>query len=326
VLASCLRAFGKPANVLEIKERSRPRLRQDEILLEMLAAPVNPADLNVIEGKYGELPELPAVIGNEGVGRVAAVGSKAAGFSENDLVLPMRRGTWSQFMVANATTAVRLPREMNAFQAAMLTVNPSSAWGMLKSFVKLAPGEWILQNAANSAVGRCVIQIARSFGWRTLNLVRRPDLIEELKSLGADVVAVEGCDLREVSAEHCGAARPRLGLNAVGGASALNLANALADFGTLVTYGAMARQPLKIPNGLLIFRNLEFKGFWASRWLRSLPPAESQKLWNALAWLSVEGKLRIPIHRIFPLSQLLAAVAEAGAEKRNGKVVLDLRA
>ena len=75
-----------------------------------------------------------------------------------------------------------------------------------------------------------------------------------------------------ISVDLCGAHRPRLGLNAVGGASALNLANALSDFGVLVTYGAMARQPLKIPNGLLIFRNLEFKGFWASRWLRSLSP------------------------------------------------------
>jgi NADPH:quinone reductase-like Zn-dependent oxidoreductase len=100
----------------------------------------------------------------------------------------MRRGTWSQFMVANAATAIRLPPEMNAFQAAMLTVNPSSAWGMLNSFVELAPGEWILQNAANSAVGRCVIQIARSSGSRTLNLVRPPDVIEELKLLGADAV------------------------------------------------------------------------------------------------------------------------------------------
>ncbi|HEY6675602.1 MAG TPA: zinc-binding dehydrogenase, partial [Terrimicrobium sp.] len=109
-------------------------------------------------------------------------------------------------------------------------------------------------------------------------------------------------------------------------ASALNVANALSDFGVLVTYGAMARQPLKIPNGLLIFRNLEFKGFWASRWLRSLPPARATKLWNGLASLSIRGKLRVPIHRVFPLPDLLSAVQEAASEKRNGKVLLDLRA
>jgi mitochondrial enoyl-[acyl-carrier protein] reductase / trans-2-enoyl-CoA reductase len=326
VLAACLTAFGEPAGVLRIEERPRPRPGNGDLLLQMLAAPVNPADLNVIEGKYGELPKLPAVIGNEGVGRVVAVGPKAARFSVDDLVLPMRRGTWSQFMLADAASALRLPREMNAFQAAMLTVNPPSAWGMLERFVRLEKGEWIVQNAANSAVGRCVIQIARSREWRTLNVVRRSELIDDLKSLGADAVVLEGSDLGEVSAELCGAARPRLGLNAVGGASALNVANALADSGTLVTYGAMGRKPLKIPNGLLIFRNLEFKGFWASRWLRTLAAVEAREMWDSLAALSMEGKLRIPIHRVFPLSELLAAVDEARSESRNGKVLLDLRA
>ena len=292
----------------------------------MLAAPVNPADLNVIEGKYGELPTLPAVIGNEGVGRVAALGSKVQGFSVGDLVLPMRRGTWTQFMLASAAEAVQLPGGMDVIQAAMLSVNPASAWGMLENFVSLEQGDWILQNAANSAVGRCVIQIARSRGWKTLNVVRRPEVVEELKKLGADAVVLEGQDLRNVSEGVCGAARPRLALNAVGGASALNLANALADRGTLVTYGAMGRQPLKIPNGLLIFRNLEFKGFWVSRWLQRLSPAKTRETWSSLIALSLQGKLRIPVHRIFPVTELRAALVEAARESRDGKVLLDLHA
>ena len=326
MLTSFLTAFGKPADVLSLEERPRPRPDKGEILLEMLAAPVNPADLNVIEGKYGELPALPAIVGNEGVGRLIELGVGTNGFSEGDLILPMRRGTWTQFMLADAATAVRLPPKMNAFQAAMLTINPVSAWGMLTSFVRLQKGDWVVQNAANSAVGRCVIQIARSRGWKTLNVVRRSDVIEDLKALGADEVVLEGGDLGAISADLCGAHRPRLGLNAVGGASALNLANALSDFGVLVTYGAMARQPLKIPNGLLIFRNLEFRGFWASRWLRSLSPARVTKMWDGLASLSMRGKLRVPIHRVFPLPDLLSAVQEAASEKRNGKVLLDLRA
>lgn len=326
MLTSFLTAFGKPADVLSLEERPRPRPDKGEILLEMLAAPVNPADLNVIEGKYGELPALPAIVGNEGVGRLIELGVGTNGFSEGDLILPMRRGTWTQFMLADAAEAVRLPPKMNAFQAAMLTINPVSAWGMLTSFVRLQKGDWVVQNAANSAVGRCVIQIARSRGLKTLNVVRRSDVIEDLKALGADEVVLEGGDLGAISADLCGAHRPRLGLNAVGGASALNLANALSDCGVLVTYGAMARQPLKIPNGLLIFRNLEFRGFWASRWLRSLSPARVTKMWDGLASLSMRGKLRVPIHRVFPLPDLLSAVQEAASEKRNGKVLLDLRA
>jgi mitochondrial enoyl-[acyl-carrier protein] reductase / trans-2-enoyl-CoA reductase len=326
VLTSFLTGFGKPADVLSIQERPRPRPERGEVLLEMLAAPVNPADLNVIEGKYGELPALPAIVGNEGVGRIVSLGDGTSDFSVGDLVLPMRRGTWTQFMLADVASAVRLPRQMNAFQAAMLTINPVSAWGMLNSFVRLQKGDWVVQNAANSSVGRCVIQIARSRGWKTLNVVRRSEVVEELKAIGADEVVLEGSDLGEISAKLCGARRPKLGLNAVGGASALNLASALADFGVLVTYGAMARQPLKIPNGFLIFRNLEFKGFWASRWLRSLPPARATKMLDLLASLSLRGKLRVPIHRVFALRDLLPAIQEAASERRNGKVLLDLRA
>jgi trans-2-enoyl-CoA reductase len=292
----------------------------------MLAAPINPADLNVIEGKYGELPALPAVIGNEGVGRVAALGPRVQGFREGDLVLPMRRGTWAQFMLASAAESVRLPRELDVFQAAMLSVNPASAWGLLEGFVNLQQGEWVAQNAANSAVGRCAIQIARHRGWKTLNVVRRPEVVEDLSALGADAVFLESQDLREASEEVCGIARPRLALNAVGGASALNLAGALADLGTIVTYGAMGRQPLKIPNGFLIFRNLEFKGFWVSRWLKRLSPVQSEEMWSSLASLSLKGTLRIPVHRVYPLTELPAALEEAGRERRDGKVLLDLRA
>jgi mitochondrial enoyl-[acyl-carrier protein] reductase / trans-2-enoyl-CoA reductase len=137
---------------------------------------------------------------------------------------------------------------------------------------------------------------------------------------------LESQDLREASEEVCGIARPRLALNAVGGASALNLAGALADLGTIVTYGAMGRQPLKIPNGFLIFRNLEFKGFWVSRWLKRLSPVQSEEMWSSLASLSLKGTLRIPVHRVYPLTELPAALEEAGRERRDGKVLLDLRA
>ena len=321
MLTSCLTAFGKPADVLRVRESVRPQPGEGDLLLEMVAAPVNPADLNVIEGRYGELPALPAVIGNEGVGRIAALGPKVKGFSEGDLVLPMRRGTWTQLMLATAAEAVRLPPEIDIFQAAMLSVNPASAWGLLEGFVSLRPGDWVAQNAANSAVGRCVVQMARCRGLKTLNIVRRPDVVEDLKVLGADAVFLEGQDLREASEGICDAARPRLALNAVGGASALNLAN-----GTLVTYGAMGRQPLKIPNGLLIFRELEFKGFWLSRWSKRLSPARKKEIWSLLAKLSLEGKLRLPVHRVYPLPQLLAAVEEAARESRSGKVLVDLRA
>lgn len=316
---SRLIAFGRAPDVLQVSDAPIPRPGPGELLLEMLAATVNPADLNVIEGKYGELPGLPSAIGNEGVGRVSALGEGTSGFSIGDLVLPMRPGTWTQHMIASGEDAVKLPAGLDIFQAAMLSANPPSAWAMLEDFVDLQPGDWIIQNAANSAVGRCVIQIARARGINTLNVVRRPELVDELKSEGAEVVVQEGTDLSDFP-------RSRLALNAVGGASALNLANALVDEGTIVTYGAMARQPLKIPNGLLIFRNLSFRGFWLRRWKDKISRERFEATMTTLAQLSLEGRLRIPVHRIFPLEDLAAAVAEAAGEARSGKVLLDLRA
>lgn len=302
-------------------ETATPTPGRGELLVEMLAATVNPADLNVIEGKYGELPELPAAIGNEGVGRVAALGEGTTGFAVGDLVLPMVPGTWTQAMAVPSAKAVRLPSGMDIFQAAMLSVNPPSAWAMLEDFVTLEPGDWVVQNAANSAVGRCVIQIAKARGWKTLNVVRRPELIEELVAEGADSVVLDSADLREIKTP-----RPRLALNAVGGPSALNLANGLIDGGTLVTYGAMGRQPLKIPNGLLIFRNLSFLGFWLRKWKATVSREKLESTIGELAQLSLKGQLKMPIQRVYPLADLAAAVAEAGQESRSGKVLLDLRA
>jgi mitochondrial enoyl-[acyl-carrier protein] reductase / trans-2-enoyl-CoA reductase len=208
----------------------------------------------------------------------------------------------------------------------MMSVNPLSAWAMLEEFVDLQAGDWVVQNAANSAVGRSAIQIAKARGWRTLNVVRRPELVDELKSQGADVVVLEEVDLRAEVENLCGTLRPRLALNAVGGASALNLANALGDGGTLVTYGAMGRQPLKLPNGLLIFRDLAFRGFWLKKWSAQLSSARRAEVMAGLVKLSLSGQLKMPVHRVFPLTELVDAIAEANQEGRSGKVLLDLLA
>lgn len=323
--ASRLTGFGAAPEVLGVVELPTPRPGPGRLLLEMLFAPVNPADLNVIEGKYGELPGLPAVIGNEGVGRVAALGAGVSGFAEGDLVLPLARGTWTQFLTADAGQAAKLPGHIDPQQASMLAVNPPSAWGMLEDFVALQPGGWVVQNAANSSVGRCVIQIAKFRGWKTLNVVRRPELIDELKAIGADAVVLEEEDLRASAESHCGGQRPRLALNAVGGASALNLANALAEGGVHVTYGAMGRQPLKLPNGLLIFRGLDFRGFWLRRWVEG-PAEKVRAAMAALAELTASGGLRMPVERVFPLTQVHAACEAAARDRRAGKILLDLQA
>jgi len=292
----------------------------------MLAAPINPADINVIEGKYGDLPPLPATIGNEGVGRVVRLGSGVDNVQTGQWVLPMGFGTWTQEMIVPAGQIVALPGGLDPFQAAMLTVNPATAWRMLHDFVELAPGDWIVQNAANSGVGRSVIQLARTLGWRTLNVVRRPELVEELKAAGGDVVVTEEVDLRKEVKALTGGAKPRLALNAVGGKSALNIANSLANGGAMVTFGAMSKQSLNLPNGLLIFQNMHFHGFWLKRWREKAAREVLEATYSQLAGHLAAGTLHTPVHAVFPLGKIQDALAEAARESRGGKVLLDLRA
>ncbi len=306
-----------PAEALRVESVTLPPLAADELTLEMLASPINPADLNVIEGTYGDLPELPATIGNEGCGRVTAVGADVTGFSPGDLVATTLPGCWTTHRNLPAANAVRVPAHTDPQQAAMLCVNPPTAHAMLHDFVDLKPGDWIAQNAANSGVGRCVIALAKSMGLKTLNLVRRPELIPELTGLGADSVLLEDTDLRKE--RPFGDTPPRLALNAVGGQSALNLASALAPGGTHVTYGAMSRQPVKAPNGMLIFKDIAFRGFWLRRWFTDTPAEERTRVFAHLADLVADGTLHVPIARTFPFAEIQSALQ---TNESSGKTLL----
>jgi mitochondrial enoyl-[acyl-carrier protein] reductase / trans-2-enoyl-CoA reductase len=320
-----LEKFAPLPGFLSVREVDFRAPGPGEIAVEMLAAPINPADLNIIEGAYGDLPELPDVIGNEGAGRVVAVGEDVSEISEGDLVAVLRRGTWVRRAVFPAADVFRLPPSVEPFQAAMLAVNPPTALLMLERFVELSDGDWVVQNAANSAVGRSVIQIAKARGLRTLNIVRREELFPELRALGADIVVTEETDLRKKARELTGGAPVRLALNAVGGQSALNIANALTQGGTHITYGGMAKQPLKVPNGLLIFKDLAFRGFWLTRWKTTASASEQASVFGKLSDLLADGRLSLPVHAIYPLAEIPKAIAEATSERRTGKVLIDLQ-
>ena len=316
--------FAASPAALEIQEIPSTPPGSGEVVLHMLAASVNPADINVIEGTYGELPALPATIGNEGYGIISQIGPNVNGLTIGTPVIVLKLGAWTTEMRVSAGEVVPLPQGIDPWQAAMLSVNPATAWRMLHDFTDLQSGDWIVQNAANSAVGRAVIQLAHALGFRTLNVVRRPELGDELRAIGADLVVLEDVDLRLEAVRLCGGSLPRLALNAVGGSSALNIANALAPRSPHVTYGAMGRQPLKIPNGLLIFKNISFCGFWLRRWREGASLQEIHDTYHVLSEFILSGVLKTPVHRIFPLTQVLEAVNEASLAGRSGKVLLDL--
>jgi mitochondrial enoyl-[acyl-carrier protein] reductase / trans-2-enoyl-CoA reductase len=293
-----------------------------EVRVRVLLAPINPADLNAIEGKYPNSPPPPAVPGGEGVGIVEEVGPEVSRVRPGDLtLLPHGFGAWREAGIAKSEDLLRVPPGIPMEQAAMMRINTASALRMLRDFVELKPGDWVAQNAANSAVGRFVIQIACASGLRTVNIVRREELIAELEAQGADAVILEGPDMNARISAATGGAPIRLALNAVGGESAAGLANSLAPGSTIVTYGAMARKPLRIQNGLLIFQDLRWRGFWISQWYRNATPDERAAMFAELFELARRGILRAPVERIYPLTECAAALAHAARPGRSGKIL-----
>ena len=324
VSAIVIHEFGAPAEVVRVEHLDLPALGAKSARVRILAAPINPVDLNVVEGKYPVRPELPGVPGVEGVGVVEEVGAEGKKLRVGDhVLLPHGLGSWREAaVVADADEALMaLPLEVPAVQAAMLRINPATALRMLRDFVSLAPGDFVIQNAANSAVGRLVIQIAKANHWRTINLVRRPELIDELRALGGDAVLLDNDEVKDQIAGASGGAPVRLALNAVGGDSALRVANALAPGGTHVTYGAMGRQPLRIPNGLLIFKDLRWRGFWITQWYREASRQAEANTFQELLALAKRGLLDTPVERIYPLSEAVAAVKHAAQSQRAGKIL-----
>ncbi len=324
IRAAVYERHGNPADVLRLAEQPWPVPAADEVVVQMAAAPLNPADINAIEGKYPVRPALPATPGMEGAGWVVELGREVGGLSLGDLViLPHNFGTWREAAAVKAEKLIPVPAGIEPVQAAMLKVNPITAWRMLHDFVSLQPGDWLIQNAANSGAGRAAIQIGRELGYRSVNVVRRPELIEDLERAGADVVLLDSEQLREEVAERTGGAPIRLALNAVGGENALRVAKCLASDATMVTYGAMSLQPVTMPNGMLIFKNLKFTGFWVNKWYEAATAAQRAETFAPLFEMAKRGQLHTRVERTYSLAEAPAAVQHAMRDQRAGKIVFD---
>jgi len=316
---------GNPAEVLQLRERTPAPPAGHEVRVRMRYAPVNPADLNFIEGTYGRAAHPPCIPGHEGCGEVEEVGNAVTSLTKGDLVAPLLgTGCWTQHLTAPEHHFAKLPPQIDAVQASMLRINPVTAWALLKHYVSLEQGAWVAQNAANSGVGRALIQIARHFGLRTLNFVRRAELIDELKALGADEVVLDNDEGVAEAKKIVGHDPVRLAANAVGGDSAIHLMDVLSPEGVMVTYGAMSRRSLKVPNKFLIFKNLQLHGLWITKWFEKASTPELHEVLDPLTALIEKGELVTAVDRIVALADFKEAILRAQQGSRHGKVILDL--
>src|SRR6202049_2142464 len=243
-----IEAFGNPAEVLkvvDIPDVGAPA--EHEVVIALEASPINMSDLLMISGRYGYRPNLPSVMGTEGVGRVIAVGSGVKHLKQGDRTLvPYPAPAWAERIKTDASRLRPLPSG-DVHQLAMLGINPPTAYLMLTGFVNLPSRSWVIQNSANSGVGRALVPIAKSLGLKTVNVVRRDDVVAEIKAIGGDVVLVDGPDLAKRVAAETGEAPIALAMDGVGAPGRTHVVGCLAEKGVHVFYSMMSGKPSVVP-------------------------------------------------------------------------------
>ncbi|RVW56824.1 Enoyl-[acyl-carrier-protein] reductase, mitochondrial [Vitis vinifera] len=320
-------------------------VKENDVCVKMLAAPINPSDINRIEGVYPVRPHVPAVGGYEGVGEVHSLGSAVKGLSPGDWVIPSppSSGTWQTYVVKEQSVWHKINKDVPMEYAATVTINPLTALRMLEDFGNLNPGDAIVQNGATSIVGQCIIQLARIRGIHSINIIRDSNNLiavlnvhhtsqssdgdflpvslsdslptgcskRKLKGLGADEVFTESqLEVKNVKGLLANLPEPALGFNCVGGNSATLVLKFLRQGGTMVTYGGMSKKPITVSTSSFIFKDLSLRGFWLQKWMSSDKAKESRKMIDYLLGLTQEGKIKYEMELV-PFSNFHAALDKA---------------
>jgi NADPH:quinone reductase-like Zn-dependent oxidoreductase len=315
-----IEAFGNPAEVLKVVDTPDVGAPgEHEVVIALEASPINMSDLLMISGRYGYRPNLPSVMGTEGVGRVIAVGSGVKHLKQGDRTLvPYPAPAWAERIKTDASRLRPLPSgDVNQF--AMLGINPPTAYLMLTDFVALPSGSWVIQNSANSGVGRALIPIAKSLGLKTVNVVRRDEVVAEIKAIGGDVVLVDGPDLPQRVAAETGKAPIALAVDGVGDTSTTNLLGCLTKKAVHVFYSTISGKPSVVPATHLIFHDISIRGFWLANWFENAKPDQITRMYDRLTPLVASGAISTPIAGTYRFAEVAEAVAVAS--KKRGKAL-----
>jgi NADPH:quinone reductase-like Zn-dependent oxidoreductase len=299
-------AHGEPSEFIELNTVFEPVLGQEEVLVSMEAAPLNPSDFTLVRGIYGVRPALPFSMGSEGVGRVVKTGSKvdAALQGKRVLILPTyEQGTWADQVVLPVRNIVPMSDEADPLQLSMIGINPATAYLLLNRYVSLMPGDWIGQTAANSAMGQYIIALAKLAGVKTLNVVRREEAAEQVRQFGGNRVVIQGDNLHKDIEEALDGKKLSLVLDTVGGTPVGEFAKSLKNGGSIVVYALQSGQLLAFSPRDFIYRGLSLHGFWLINWIRNAPRTESQEIYQKLGDLVADGSLSAAVEHVYPLEQ-----------------------
>ncbi|MCU4368259.1 zinc-binding dehydrogenase [Acinetobacter courvalinii] len=316
-------SFGEPAEVLQQAEMPQPEPKAGEVRIKTILSPMHNHDIWTVRGSYGYKPTLPAIGGSEAVGMVDAVGE---GVDQSKLgqrvAVAGVHGSWAEYFIAPAQAIIPLNDAIDNETAAQLIGMPISAL-MLLDFVNVQPGQWLIQNTANGAVGKTVAMIAQARGLQVINLVRRSDAIAEMQALGIQhVVATDQDDWKaQVKALH--ADQPLIaGVDSIGGSASGEMLNLLSENSLLVSFGSMTGETMQISSGDLIFKQATVKGFWASVVSKEMPAERKKALFVELLTLAAQKKLILPVEGVFGFDEIQTAALKATQGARQGKVLL----
>ncbi len=298
-----LMAHGEPSDVIKLKTVAEPVLGQEEVLVSMEAAPLNPSDFLLVRGMYGVHPALPSPVGAEGVGRIT------------------KKGTWAEQVVVPVRNIVPLSGDADPLQLSMLGINPVTAYLLLSRYVSLMPGDWIGQTAANSAMGQYTIKFAKLAGVKTLNVVRREEAADQVRQFGGDRVVLQGDNLQKDIEEALGGKKLSLVLDTVGGTPVGDLAKSLKTGGSVVVYGMQSGQFPAVSPKEFIYRGLSLHGFWLINWIRNAPRMEIQEIYQKLGDLVADGSLSATVDHVYPLDLFKEAFEQSLKPNRSGKIL-----
>ncbi len=326
-------APGEPSAVLSCVERETPKPQRGEVLVRMLAAPVNPSDMMFVRGHYTIPAQCPTTPGFEGVGVVEQTGGGLRGLlfrGKRVVVLNKRGGNWAEYTVVPSTDVIPISNALSDEQAATFFVNPATAWVMTREVLRIPQGRWLLQTAAGSALGKMIIRLARHCGFRTFNLVRRASVAEELRSLGADHVEVfdespsAEQQLNESIRRVIGPGGVQYAIDAVGGATGSAVVRQLGAEGRALVYGTLSGKPLEFSPRTLMTVGSKVEGFWLGQFMQKQSLPFKLSLVRRLTKLIQADVLSTEVSTTFTLDLIRQAVVSSEDPAVRGKTLLSI--
>ncbi|BCL78605.1 oxidoreductase/dehydrogenase [Ktedonobacteria bacterium brp13] len=320
--------YGEPAKVLVVRNCAVPAPGNGEVRIRIVASPVNPSDLLFVRGLYaGVQPTFPSFIGFEGVGIIDILGPQVQGFASGQRVAAINSngGNWAEYTVLPTDSLIPVPDDLSDEQVASFVINPASAIVMVNRILAVPEGEWLLQSAAGSELGRMIIRLAKHYGIRTINVVHHPRSVAELEQLGADavIVSTEG-PIDEQVRKIVGPQGVKYAIDPVVGETGTQMYQALSDDGRMLVYGSLTGEPIRVgvdPRFILAGRRI-LEVFWLGYWLNTHSDAEKKDLFNEIIALMREGVLTTLASLKYSLDEIEAAVKMAETPGRKGKVLL----